>query len=442
MLVPVIVPLPVTVRLVPVASVIAPALVSVRPVAVLVPVRLVPAPSSVIATAAPLLLKVRLPKFTAPGAPIVIAPAPASKSAVPVTVSTSVAWSARLMLVPVIVPLPVTIRLVPAESVTAPALVSVRPAAVLVPVRSVGLSSLRFTAPPLLKVSEPKSVALPASLPSVMLEPVSAALPPIVMSPVKPSVSVPDAFSTALVRALTKVTTILPLLAVRLRLPSPLASESPADTAVAMMLPLAAVIEIGPLKVSTLTRSIPLASFATMLPAPDTDASRLLTLMSIVMPEMASTVSRSAVTPTPAAVIEPPCASSFTSDSVVVPAKTSPMARLPPVDTTVISLATVSRSVRVVPSVSRMMIGAAFSVAEVVWITRLVDVTSSAPNGSTILAVPLPPTPLSAVRVTVVPVMSVSTLSSASSRPTLLPSVMKPSAAVSVTVPPAVTWFT
>src|SRR5216684_1756145 len=80
------------------------------------------------------------------------------------------------MLVAVNEALLVTVRLAFAALVNAPAETRVRLLAVLVPVNNVELSSLMLTAPPLLKVSEPKLKVSPAWLPRSMLVAVNEAL--------------------------------------------------------------------------------------------------------------------------------------------------------------------------------------------------------------------------------------------------------------------------
>ena len=157
MLVPVIDAFPLSiVTLVPDASVTPAEDTSTRLSPVIVPVSSIDE-SSVIETAPSVVLNVRLPKFTVPVVAIVMAPAPASKLAVPLTLSVS-ALSASKMLVPVIDAFPLSIvTLAPDASVTPAEDTSVRLSPVLVPVSSVDESSVMATAPAVvLNVSVPK----------------------------------------------------------------------------------------------------------------------------------------------------------------------------------------------------------------------------------------------------------------------------------------------
>ena len=200
-------PEPATVRLVPSTSVSAPVDVSDRLLLFdreFVPVSCV-SESSVMVTAPFVELNVRLPKLTVPAAATVMAPAPPSKIAVPLTLSTSVPLSARLIDVPVIDALPLSmVTLVPEASVTAPDETNVRLSLVLMPDSCVSESSLIDTAPPaVLNVRLPKFVLLPTSSPSVMVEPEKLALLVMSRSPVVPSVTVPVA-ETVRLPAVTK----------------------------------------------------------------------------------------------------------------------------------------------------------------------------------------------------------------------------------------------
>ena len=186
---------PVTTRLVPVASVIAPVEDRMRPPAVLVPVSKV-AESSWTFTA-PAELNVSEPKLVVPSAPMVIAEP--LNAAFPVTVSTSLAVSLRVIaFVAVIVEAPVTTRLVPVASVIAPVEDRVSPPAVLVPVSKVAESSWTFTAPAELTVSEPKLVV--PSAPIIMAEPLNDAFPVTVRTSLAVSLSV-MAFVAVIVEA-------------------------------------------------------------------------------------------------------------------------------------------------------------------------------------------------------------------------------------------------
>ena len=184
---------------VPASAVTEPAEVSARLAPVLRPVRMV-AVSSVTATAPAVVLKLSLPKFTVPGAPMVMAPAPALKVAVPSTLSTSAGINPFTPLVASVIDVPVMVALavagvvalvmtteVPASAVTEPAEVSARLAPVLRPVRIVALSSVTATAPAALTFNLLK-LTVPGA-PMVMV--------PRAPTPVALSVAVPPTLSTS-----------------------------------------------------------------------------------------------------------------------------------------------------------------------------------------------------------------------------------------------------
>ena len=175
----------VTVRLVPVASVMAPEEVSDKLFAVLVPVSSVPESSCTVT--APSELNVNEPKFAVPAEPMLIE-LPLKEALAP-TLSTSVAVSLRVIAPVAVMTEPlVTVRLVPVASVMAPAEVNDRLLAVLVPVSSVSESSCTVTAPSELNVSDPK-LAVPAG-PMLIELPLKEALAPTLSTSVAVSLRV------------------------------------------------------------------------------------------------------------------------------------------------------------------------------------------------------------------------------------------------------------
>ncbi len=173
----------VTVREVPAASVIAPALVRTSESAVFVP--LISVAESSVMTTAPALLNVSDPKF-------VVSPP----------------LSPNVIVVPLNDALFVTVNEVPAASVIAPALVNTSESAVFVPVISVAESSVMTTLPALLNVSDPKFVVSPASSPSVIEVPLRDALFVTVSEVPAASVSPPALVSTSESAVLVPVTSV------------------------------------------------------------------------------------------------------------------------------------------------------------------------------------------------------------------------------------------
>ena len=207
--------------------------------------------SSVMLTAPSVVLNVRLPKFTVPAAATVIAPAPPLKLAMPFnTLSTSVALSARLMLVPLNVAFPLSIvTLVAVASVMLPADVSTRLSPVLVPVSTVSLSSVIATAPPVvLNVRLPKLITSPALSPIVMLlaPALKLAVPGTVIVVFAPSVMAPLAVTVRLPVVSEKVrvfpfglkVTVLPLTKVKAPMPPSNATLASSATVIVPVLPL------------------------------------------------------------------------------------------------------------------------------------------------------------------------------------------------------------
>ena len=95
----------------------------------------------------------------------IMPPPEAVKLALPPTLNTSAALSVRLMPVPLMLDVVVTVTLAPAASVIAPAEVRLRLFAVLMPLSCVSESSAMLTAPPDVNVRLPKFIESPAWLP-------------------------------------------------------------------------------------------------------------------------------------------------------------------------------------------------------------------------------------------------------------------------------------
>ena len=111
----------------------------------------------------------------------------------------------------------VTVTLVAVASVIAAVESRSRLSAVLTPTMLVFESSLMTTAPALLNVRLPKSVALPTSSPSVMDEPEKLALLVIARSPSAPSVIAPFAETVRLADAMEPSKAAAPVRAVSVR---------------------------------------------------------------------------------------------------------------------------------------------------------------------------------------------------------------------------------
>ena len=163
----------VTVRLMPVASVMAPDEVNDKLLAEFVPVSSVPESSCTVT--APSELNVSEPKFAVPAEPMLIE-LPLKEALTP-TLSTSVAVSLRVIAPVAFITEPlVTVRLVPVASVMAPAELKDRLLAVLALASCVSESSCTVTAPDELNVSDPK-FAVPAG-PMLIELPLKEALVP------------------------------------------------------------------------------------------------------------------------------------------------------------------------------------------------------------------------------------------------------------------------
>ena len=122
-------------------------------------------------------------------AAIVISSA-ASRRIVPLPFSLALTSMLPTVVPAVIFVSPTTVTL--AASVTSEALTRSRPApALLAPLISIELSSVRSTEPDELKIKVPKFTVLPASLPRVIALPVKLALPATTMSPSIPSEILP-----------------------------------------------------------------------------------------------------------------------------------------------------------------------------------------------------------------------------------------------------------